>query len=323
MGRTVKKDDVEIVDFDAPDEEERRVVQRRMFTYSPQAIRTAGAVDRILVNYPAFADAMKGVDRVFQLGREFSIQQGMQILGESGSGKTALARHFLQSQPRSTLFEEGCGALAIRLPSRPAVGQVIGALLRRLRYPFPSISAQTLDIKRQVLMDALKQKGTRVIFVDEAHHLLSQARGQGRPQAMFGNVTDLLRELMDEVRVAMVFMGPHELANMESLDPHLASRMSARVELSGLESPAIWHAFLRSFIKQSTGVNLSLLGDSDEAKRLFGVTRGNLRFFKRLIAEGVLVAVDDGATTLSVRHLSLAYARVLGSGAVKDNPYGA
>lgn len=321
MGRTLKKEDVQVVDFDAPDEEERRVVQRRMFTYSAQAIRTAGAVDRILVNYPAFADAMKGVDRVFQLGREFSIQQGMQILGESGSGKTALARQFLQSQPRSNLFEEGCGALAIRLPSRPTVGQVIGALLRRLRYPFPAISVQTLDIKRQVLIDALKQKGTRLIFIDEAHHLLSQTRGYGRQQAMFGNVTDLLRELMDEVRVAMVFMGPQELANMESIDAHLASRISARVELSGLESPAVWHAFLRSFVKQTTGVSLAMLSEAGEAKRLFGATQGNLRFFKRLIAEGVLVAVDDGATTLSVAHLSLAYSRVMGSGAVKDNPY--
>jgi hypothetical protein len=299
----VKKADIEVVDFEEPCEEERGVMQRRMFMYSTEAIYAAGAVDRILVNYPAFADAMKSVDRIFQLGREFSIQQGMQILGSTGSGKTALARHFLQSQPRSTLFEDGFGALAIRLSSRPTAGQVVGGLLRRLRYPFPNITAQTLDIKRQVLIDALKQKGTRLIFVDEAQHLLSPCRGIGRPPAMSSNVADLLRELMDEVRVGIVFMGSHELADLESMDSHLASRISARVELSGLESTPVWHAFLRSFIKQVK------------------VTRGNLRLFKRLIAEAVLVTVDDGVGELTVPHLKLAYERVFGSGAAKGNPY--
>ena len=317
----MKHEPTQMVDFDAPNEEEQLTAQRRLFTYSKQAITAAVAVDRIMVNYPAFAESVHGVDRVFQLGRELSIQQGIQITGLSGSGKTALARYFLSSQPKSTLFEEGFGALAIRLPSRPAVGQVIGALLRRLRHPFPSITAQTLDIKRQMLIDALRQKGTRLIFIDEAHSLLAQTRAHGRSSIMFGNVTDLLRELMDEAGVAMVLLGTEALIELDSADAHLANRISARFELKGLELPAIWHGFVRSFIKQVKALDLTMLSDKDEARRLFSVTEGNLRSFKRLIAEAALVAVDDRADVIESKHLHIAFERVNGKDFPKENPY--
>lgn len=313
--------EIEMTDFDGPGEEERRIEQRRLFTYSPQAIRAAVAVDRVMVNYPAFAEAMAGADRVFQLGRELTVQQGITITGESGSGKTALGRYFIGSQPKSTLFEDGFGAIAIRLPGRPTVGHVVGALLRRLRHPFPSISAQTLDIKRQMLIDALRQKGTRVIFIDEAHYLLMQARMHGRAQMMYGNVTDVIRELMDETPVAVVLLGTSELLELEAADAHLANRVSARFELRGLEVPVIWQGFVRSFVKQVRSVDLSPLTEKDEAQRLHVATQGNLRSFKRLVTEAALVAVDDGAQVVSPQHLQKAFERANGRAAGKDNPY--
>ena len=63
----MKHEPTQMVDFDSPNEEEQLTVQRRLFTYSKQAITAALAVDRIMVNYPAFAESMHGVDRVFQL----------------------------------------------------------------------------------------------------------------------------------------------------------------------------------------------------------------------------------------------------------------
>lgn len=317
----MKRELTDMVEFDAPSEEEKLTAQRRLFTYSKEAISAAVAVDRIMVNYPAFAESMHGVDRVFQLGRELSIQQGIQVTGFSGSGKTALARYFLSSQPKSALFDEGFGALAIRLPSRPAVGQVVSALLRRLRHPFPNITAQTLDIKRQMLIDALRQKGTRLIFIDEAHSLLAQTRVHGRSSIMFGNVTDLLRELMDEAGVALVLLGTEDLVELNSADAHLANRISARFELKGLEAPAIWQGFVRSFIRQLKTVDLTLLADKDESRRLLNVTEGNLRSFKRLIAEAALVAVDDRAEAVEPRHLHTAFERVNGKDFPKVNPY--
>lgn len=314
---------VHMLDFDSPGEEEQKILQRRLFMYSMDAIRVAAEVDRRMVNYQAFADAMQGVDRVFQLGRELTVQQGLRVTGPSGSGKTALARYFLSSLPRSTLFEDGYGAFAVRLPSRPTVGQVVGTLLRRLRYPFPQVNGRTLDAKRQVLIDAFRQKGTRLIFVDEAHHVLAQGRAHARDAAVFGNVTDLLRELMDEVGVALVLLGTDELDELARVDEHLANRVSARLQLKGLDSSAQWQGFVRSFVKNSASINLDLLASRTEAQRLYTATRGNLRSFKRLVTEAVLVACDDGTKSVAVEHLRLANDRVNGKDTSVENPYAA
>ncbi len=313
--------EVDMADFDAPDEDERQTLNRRLFTYTPPAIKAAVTVDRIMVNYPAFADAMEGLDRVFQLGRELSVQQGITIMGASGSGKTALVRYFLSSQPKSNLFEEGYGAIAIRLTGRPTVGYVVGGLLRRLRYPFPRVVAQTLDIKRQVLIDALRQKRTRLILIDEAQYLLTQARLHGRAQATHCNVTDVVRELMDEVPIAVALMGTSELLELEGADAHLANRMSARFELRGLDVPAVWHGFVRSFAKQSTAIDLSHLAGKEDVARLYQATAGNLRSFKRLVTEATLVAVDESERVVTRSHLRTAFDRVSGKAASKENPY--
>lgn len=320
-GGRASRQDIDMADFDGPDEEERRTLQRRLFTYSTQAIRAAVLIDRIMVNYPAFSQAMEGADRVFQLGRELTVQQGIAITGDSGSGKTALGRYFIASQPKSTLFEEGFGAIAIRLPGRPTVGHLISAMLRRLRYPFPNITAQTLDIKRQVLIEALRQKGTRLIFIDEAHYLFMQARSQGRGQLTHGYVTDVIRELMDETPVAVVLLGTPELLELDAIDAHLANRISARFELNGMAAPANWHGFVRSFCRQAQAVDLSAFVSKDEASRLYLATQGNLRTFKRLVTEAVLVAVDEGIRQVAPSHFQRAFERVGGSALGRDNPY--
>ncbi len=119
-------------DLDFPDEDERRTATRRLFAYSPRAIEEGGFVDRVLVNHPGFKASMAACDRLFQLGRELGMPQGAVIVGPPGVGKTALIRHFRKSLPSSSLFEPGVGAVAIRLPARPNVGQIVGAMLRHL-----------------------------------------------------------------------------------------------------------------------------------------------------------------------------------------------
>lgn len=55
---------IQMLDFDSLEEDEQKLQQRRIFMYSPAAIRAAAEVDRRMVNYQAFADAMQGIDRV-------------------------------------------------------------------------------------------------------------------------------------------------------------------------------------------------------------------------------------------------------------------
>ena len=298
-------------DLDFPDEEERRTVARRLFAYSRKAIIEATFVDRVLVNHPGFKTSLQACDRVFQLGRELGLQQGAVVVGPPGVGKTALIKHFRKSLPQSSLFEEGAGALAIRLPARPNVGQVVGSLLRQLKYPFPQVSMHSLAIKRDVLIEAMRQKGTRLLFIDEAHHLKSQTKIRSRTFDG-SSTTDLLREFMDEVPLGICLSGTEVLLDLSEVDPHLESRMSARFSLADFACDPHWYGFLKAF-KRHAKFDLGVLEVRDEADRLHKATRGNLRNFKRLITEAVLVAVDDHKETVNAEHLNLAFSRVRGN----------
>ena len=297
-------------DLDFPDEDERRTAARRLFSYSMRAIEEARFVDRVLVNHPEFKASMAGCDRMFQLGRELGMPQGGVIVGPPGVGKTALIKHFCKSLPSSSLFERGVGALAIRLPARPSVGHVVGAMLRQLRYPFPQVTMHSLAIKRDVLIEAMRQKGTRLLFVDEAHHLKSQTKVRSR-HFEGSSTTDLLREFMDEVPLGLGLGGTEVLLDLDEIDPHLASRLSARFSLTDFACDAHWYGFLKAF-RRHAKFDLGVVEAREEADRLHKATRGNLRDFKRLITEAVLIAVDDHKSAVDADHLKLAFSRVRG-----------
>lgn len=307
-------------DFDAPDEDERKVAARRLFMYSPRALQVAAQTQRVVVNHPDFTQPLAGCDRVFQLSRELNLQQGAVIAGPTGVGKTALIRFFRESLPSSSLFQRGLGALAVRTPKRPHAGHFVGALLRQIRYPFPQVTTTTMSIKRELLIEALQQKGTRLLFVDEAQHLKGQTRLRSR-DTDGSTATDVLRELMDEVPLGLCLCGTEELLELQSIDESLNGRVSARFRMRDFEYGSTWHAFLRAFHRQSKTYSLEVLTSKEEAQRLHKATGGNPRAFKRLITEAVLVAVDGGCDAVSTPHLKAAYAQVYGASPPAGGPY--
>ena len=307
-------------DFDVPDEEERRVRERRMFTYSVRALKVAASVDRVCIVHPDFKASLSGCDRIFQLCRELSQQQAMVIAGPTGVGKTALIKYFRASLPKSSLFEQGFGATAVRLPSKPNLGHFVGAMLRQLRHPFPQVSHHTLSIKRDVLIDALRQRGTRMLFLDEAHNLRDQSKIRSR--AFDGtNVTDCVRELVDEVPLALCMSGTEELLQLQELDRHLDNRVSARFQLTDFSDGPMWKAFLSAFRKHCSLIDLSIIETADQSRKLHVATSGNLRQFKRLVTEAVLICADSGVDALVEAHLLKAFDRISGDVKRIGNPY--
>lgn len=307
-------------DWDAPGDDDRQTATRRLFSYSNEALHVAASVERIFVNHPDFKSALQACDRVFQLGRELTIAQGVIVAGDTGVGKTGLIRYFRSSLPSSTFFEEGLGALVVRLPKRPNVGHLVAALLRQLRYPFPNVSHQTLSLKRDVLREAMRQKGTRLLFVDEAHHLQSQAKVRQQDLSS-STITDFLRELVDEAQIGLCLTGTSALLRLDELDPHLSSRITARYSLQNFKCDSAWHAFARAFKRQCRSFDLSILEDKVEAERLHAVTVGNPRGFKRLLTEAVLVAADAACVSVQVDHVRLALSRVNGEVVRPGCPY--
>lgn len=308
------------VEFDAPEVEDVAIASRRLQEYSKRALQLAVEVDRIHVNHDRFAKGLGALDRLFQIGPEFEMTHGMRLVGPPGSGKSALFRYFRDSLPRSNLFAPGYGAVGIRAGRRPTAGQMVGAFLRAYRYPFKNGGSSTVYARTGIVFDLVREKGTRLIFVDEAHNLMRQLKRRDQiddePEA-----TDLLRELIDTTKVSLVMAGTDLLDRLHSVDYHLNDRVTVRHALGHFDAGAKWRGFLRAMYKKAQSFDLAVIDSKEEADRLHAATAGNPRSLKRLVTEGVLVAADGGKAALDTESLAKAFQIVFGSDTLMRNPY--
>lgn len=317
----MKKND-QYEDFEAGDEEGLKTKARRLATYSTEALRRALPIDRLVIPHAAFATALAALDRGFQLGKEFSVPAGVRVYGPPGTGKTTLLRYFADSLPRFDLIEPGMGVVRIRLPRAPHIGSVVESVLRALQYPFPAVSSTTVGIKRELSIEALRRKGTRLLAVDEAHNLCGASVGAKRESAEGTTVSNYLSELIDEAKVAICLAGGPALERLEERDRYLASRCPTCLELSNFPLNGQWLGLVAAIVKQCDTFDLKFVNQEDQRRPLHDATAGNPRALKTLLIEAVLVAVDAGQKQLDKGVLAIAFQRVNGSKVQMLNPWG-
>lgn len=306
--------------LDLPDEEQQALEARRLNTYSVAALRVAAEADRAFVLFPEAVHTLKALDRLFQLGTEFTAPHGMYLVGPSGSGKTATFKYFRASLPQSALFSDGLAAIGMRVQSKPKVGHLVQGLLSALKYPFTGGSGKQLYLRRFILFEALKSSRTRLIWLDEAQHLLmtrrTSADADSEPEG-----TEFLRELIDECNTSLVLAGTAELNELPKVAPNLASRTPKREEMKNFPADGNWVGFVRAFAKQCQSTDLAYIHAPDIAMRLHLATDGNLRAFKLLITEAILIASDVSQSPVGQETLSQAFQEVFGKATTRSNPF--
>jgi hypothetical protein len=311
----------DFTEIDGPvDEDERKTQARRQFMYSAVALAAAEVAERAYVMFPEFKRALEAFDRIYQLSGQLETPQGALVQGPPGSSKTTLAKYFAKSLPQSNLFDIGYGAIFMRLRANPTQGLVVSQLLRAVKYPFTEVRKNRVYTMRDIAFEALGQKGTKIVFVDQAHCLATQAKTRhfDVPETA---ASDTLREMMDETKVGLVLLADAMFKGLEQVDAALADRISVRLNMSHFAEGPVWQAFLDAFSKKIDVVDMSVIATVEGAAATHLATSGNRRSIRRLMTEGVLVAVDAGAKSLTMQHLSLAFERTRGDGTPKANPY--
>ena len=317
-------DSFDIIDDDDPaDEETRRVIRQRIFTYSPQALIAADEVDRKYVLFKELNVVLEALDRAYQLALRVSQPQGILISGPPGSSKTSISHYFRTSLPESNDIIEGHGALLFRLRSNPCAGAIVSQLLRAVRHPFTGVRKGRIDSMRDIAFEALQQLGTRMIFIDQAHVLEQSVRKS--PRAFKGAVettaSEVLRDLMDETGIALVFLVSDGFGGLERIDESLADRVSVRMNLSHFGDDAVWAHFLSQIGNGTKCINFKILNDRNFAALTHRAVLGNRRRTKLLLTEAVLVAIHAGTPTVERQHFETAFQRISGALNQVVNPY--
>lgn len=312
-----------VVDINDPTEvEEKRIHARRLAEYSIDAIQAGAAVEQIYVTYSGFKECLAAIDRVFQLARTLQTPQGVIICGPPGSAKTSLANYFMGSLPENDLFEAGFGAILIRLRTAPTQGHIISCLLHALKYPFMNVRTSRIFAMRDVAFEALKQRGTKIVFIDQAHCLSTQPKPRNA-HVQENAASDTLRELMEETKSGLALLADDSFRGVEHVDKALDDRITVKMALNHFAAFDEWRGFLNAFSEAPLPFtfSLSILQNDKIASATLSATSGNLRTFRRLIVEATMIAVDAKQASLIEAHLHQAFCKVNGSSSGKSNPY--
>lgn len=309
-------------DDDHIDEIDRLLAARRLTTYSPGALRVGVELDQLAVLHADFDSALKGLDRMFQLSKEFSMPQGGILVGNPGSGRRTLVSFFENTLPRSQLFAPGFGCVSLRISRAPSIGQLVQGLLRRYDYPFHKGTESRLSMRRNIAFDLVNAKGTRLISIFNAHHLMSPSGPSKSGHVQYdANVVDFICELQEVSKAAVLLCGNQRLDELIAAEPELKSRLSVRMELRQFKANASWLGLLRTISKDFKTMDITLIKDAAQAKRLHSLTQGNLRDLKRVLIEAVLLAAQGGAKAIAETHLQKAVEVIKGFAHQVTNPY--
>lgn len=170
-----------------------------------------------------------------------------------------------------------------------------------------------------MVFEALQAKGTRLLWIDEAHHLIFRRSG-GEFRQDEGDASEFLRELVDRCRCAIVLAGSNELDDLPVALVHLASRVPGRLLLEPFPMNTTWAGFVESFCANPLRVNLGSICTSSLMTALHIATGGNLRMFRQLLIEAVLLAVQEKQKDLEIGTLSKAYYLAFGV-STRSNPF--
>jgi len=94
---------------------------------------------------------------------------------------------------------------------------------------------------RDIAFESLQQLGTRIIFIDQAHVLAQTTRSSRSTKgALETTASEVLRDLMDETGIALVFLASSGFSGLEAVDESLADRVSVRLRLQHFEDDPLW-----------------------------------------------------------------------------------
>lgn len=307
---------VEAAAFEDVDTDRQRA-QRRAQTYTLQAINAVAPLESKIVSHPRFSTCLSAIDRVFQLSRALSQPVGARIFGPPGTGKTTVCRYFMQSFSSESLLEQRLEAVHITARNCTHPTTFIQTLLKAIDYPLYTVKSRTLGIKRDLVLEQMERRRTRLVLIDEAE-LLMRLTQRGRGEGNY--FTEFLREALD-ARIGVVLVGGESLAKLEETDKYLASRCGVAESMHDFRFGGPWLGLIKPLIAACPAVDSSILTIPAQQRNLHRAAAGNLRRLKILMTEAFLMALDAKSQALTEALMHTAFERAFGTHSAVASPW--
>jgi energy-coupling factor transporter ATP-binding protein EcfA2 len=275
------------------------------------------AVLNTTVRYERFKQVIGEMKHLYELANDFRRSEGMLIMGPSGSGKSRLLERFSSNYPdvrKKTHMSRP--VITVTMPPKPTEM----ALLYRIALAFGEqyASGRSYQLLARVI-NLLIQCETRILVIDEAHHL---ARRNNLKDAQLA--ADILKVIMDETKAGLILSGIPEVEEILLSNKQLRGRFTNSVmfepwvvvsDTQNKERSDINAAHLQEFasimISLIKGANYngdsSLFTQPAVIRRIYFATDGRIRYMSRLVATVLAKAIPNEVPKLEMAHLHAAY----------------
>lgn len=272
--------------------------------------------------FPAFQNAFDQIEANLRLFRATGIAHSLLILGESGTGKSSLARLFAERYPMQTTPERDViPVLSVSIPPAATIAGTVEAVLSRLGDPQPERG--TVSVKTARAVKIARGCGVEMLLFDEAQHI--QDRGRAQSQYFVG---DWLKSFMDALALPVTLLGLPRMQSLLQVNEQLRRRFAQRIFLSvqntGID--ATEENSLNLFSSLADALPLPLdprpFGWIELGSRLQFATDGRIAYVKQLLICAYEHAVNQETTSITPRMLGVAFtASIWPSGIGQLNPF--
>ena len=214
------------------------------------------------------------------------------LVGDAGSGKTTLVQEHLRRH--DTPGDPGTQRVVYCVADAyPEIRILQMALMRALGLPAPLSVARQRWVADDLIQQSLKERGTRLVIIDEMKHLENLRRADQRA------AWDWIKWVSTANRISVVTTGIPGFEAAILQDSQLESRFTLAYLPCWEEGPALGHflaAFERSLpLKRASGLasrdmQAALLRESGVKQRLSGTTAG----IKQIIEYAAIAAIQVG-----------------------------
>lgn len=257
-------------------------------------------LDNVIVTYPTMAAAYKGLLECVTMSDTSKEPVGAVLVGVGGMGKTSICNMIMNHFPAFTVHNElstvnARPAFYSSVPSPSTIKSLAANLLESLGDPFPKKGSAHVLTDR--LYKLLEQCQTKIILLDEFHHLLLEGSAN---EKRIHKICNWLKSLINNTGVMVCLIGTPSCEALVKFDSQMSRRFMHRYQLSLLDegtsiAPGPLGGFLRA-LSQKYVKELQLDGMLDfqsqfHIQQMRAATSGNPAFISALLKNAIAIAL--------------------------------
>lgn len=274
-----------------------------------------GSINNIVITSDEFMIAFDGIQNCVKRSIAYKEPIGSMLLAKGGLGKTTLCKTIVSQMPKSEKIERDykktiIPAFYVEVPSPATVKSLAITMLQELGDP--TYNSGTTEYLTSRLRYLLIQCETKLVFLDEFHHLFERKSSSTR---MNITVANWLKTLVNKTGISFCLVGLPEFVESLQVDSQIARRFPFIFRLNPLviensDGYGTLSAFLNEVSRTLSEKHISFSPPLDTplfCMQILLATKGYHSYVMSLVRESIINALNDGRNLVTSDDFSSAW----------------